>query len=251
MTTMTAPARANSNTKVAPAVQAIELSKSIDSRPILQEVCLDIVGGRYVALLGANGAGKTTLMKVLATLTPPTSGELHLFGEKVQRDGAAALRARIGLIGHQSMLYGDLTARENLVLFGRLYGVKDVQKRAEEMLLRVGLADRADDPVNAYSRGMTQRAAIARALMHDPDMLLADEPFAGLDAPSNRMLEQMLDELHAEGKTIVLAHHDIEQSLRVAEQAIILKSGRVVVDRPARQLDLETTMSALREGVLK
>ncbi|MCG3180789.1 MAG: Vitamin B12 import ATP-binding protein BtuD [Phycisphaerae bacterium] len=238
-------AKAPPPTRSLPAVQALEISKRIDGRPILQDVCIDIAKGRYVALLGANGAGKTTLMKLLSMLAPPSGGQLHLFGQRVTREGSPKLRARIGLIGHQPMLYGDLTARENLLLFGRLYGVSDVADRAEALLKRVDLAGRADDPVKAYSRGMTQRASIARALMHGPDLLLADEPFSGLDAPSNQMLEELLAELHRDGKTIVLAHHDIEQSLRVAEQAVVLRRGRVVVDRPTRQLDRETTLAEM------
>jgi ABC-type multidrug transport system ATPase subunit len=223
-------------------VRAFDLHKAIDSVPILQDISLDIAPGRYVALLGANGAGKTTLLKVLATLIAPTSGQLELFGQPLRRDSAAALRSRIGLIGHQSMLYGQLTARENLVFFGRLYRLADARERADALLKRVGLAKRADDPVAAFSRGMVQRTTIARALMHDPELILADEPFTGLDAPSAELLERMLAELHAEGRSILLAHHDIERSLRIAEQAIVLRGGRVVVDRPTNQLDTDTTM---------
>jgi heme exporter protein A len=227
------------------AVRAIDLSKVIDDRLILHEVNLDIPQGRFAVILGANGAGKSTLLKTLAMLTRPTSGHLHLFGQNVQGD-AAQLRSRIGLIGHQSMLYRELSARDNLMFFGRLYGVPDPGDRATRLLALVGLADRADDPIKTFSRGMTQRAAIARALVHEPDLLLADEPFAGLDAPSVQTLEALLGRLHTSGKTIILAHHDVEQSLRMAQQAIVLRQGRVVVDRCARQLDSST---AVREMV--
>ena len=157
------------------AVAAKDLSKSIDERPILHRLNLQILPGEFVALLGANGAGKSTLLKVLATLTPQTAGELLLFGQSATRE-MIRVRGRIGLIGHQSMLYRDLSAWENLEFFGKLYGVKDPGRRADELLAALSLADRAQDAVKTFSRGMTQRVAIARALMHNPDLLLADEP---------------------------------------------------------------------------
>jgi heme exporter protein A len=229
--------------RVVSVVQALDLTKWIDGRPILREINLDIPSGRFVVVLGANGAGKSTLLKVLATLTRPSSGDLRLFGQAVGAD-AARLRARIGIISHQSMLYRELSARDNLVFFGRLYGVRRPEERAMDLLAMVGLADRADDPVKTFSRGMTQRAAIARALVHEPDLLLADEPFAGLDAPAVKALEELLGRLHGQGKTIILTHHDVDHSLRMAEQAVVLRAGQVVVDRWARQLDAAT---AIRE----
>jgi heme exporter protein A len=226
-------------------VQALDLGKQIDGRAVLQEVSLEVLAGRFVVVIGANGAGKSTLLKILATLMRPNSGELRLFGQLVRGD-ASPLRARIGLISHQSMLYRELSARENLVFFGRLYGVREPRRRALDLLEMVGLADRADDAVKTFSRGMTQRAAIARALVHEPDLLLADEPFAGLDVPSVERLQEILARLQAGGKTIFLAHHDVDQSLRMAQQAIVLRQGRVVVDRCTRQLD---TATVLREMV--
>ena len=231
-------------------VKATALGKTIDERPILREVDLDLGQGRFLALLGANGAGKSTLLKVLATLAPATSGSLLLFGHDLTKShgGGGTLnkvRARIGLIGHQSMLYHDLSACENLVFFGKLYGVKEPRNRAMHLLTGLRLADRAHDPVKAFSRGMIQRVAIARALMHSPDLLLADEPFAGLDAPSTKMLEEVLTDLHAAGKTVILANHDIAQSLRLAEHAIVLRKGRKVIDQPTFQLDTKTVLSEM------
>jgi len=222
-------------------VQALDLSKQIDGRAVLQEVSLEVLAGRFVVVIGANGAGKSTLLKILATLMRPNSGELRLFGRPVRGDGSP-LRARIGLISHQSMLYRELSACENLVFFGRLYGVRNPRERALELLEMVGLADRADDAVKTFSRGMTQRAAIARALVHEPDLLLADEPFAGLDVPSVDRLQVILARLQASGKTIILSHHDVDQSLRMGQQAIVLRQGRVVVDRCTRKLDSATVL---------
>jgi heme exporter protein A len=224
------------------AVQVTGLGKTIDDKVILSDITFEIPSGQYVALLGANGAGKSTLLKILATLIPATRGELALFGEVLKR-AAAGLRARLGLIGHSAMLYRDLSARENLIFYGRLYDLPDPARRAAAMLDAVDLASRADDPVKTFSRGMAQRLSIARALMHDPDVLLADEPFAGLDAPSGRVLEQTLAQLHADGKTLILASHDIGQSLSMAQRAIVLRQGRLVMDERTAQLDPEAVLA--------
>jgi heme exporter protein A len=226
----------------APAVQVDALSKVIDERPILHEISFEVPEGRYVALLGANGAGKSTLLKVLATLIPPSAGQMLFFGRPLSRD-TADLRSRLGMIAHGAMLYRDLTALENLVFFGRLYRVADPSARAGELLDYVGLSSRADDPVKTFSRGMVQRVSIARALMHDPDLILADEPFAGLDAPSRAMLERFLERLHDEGKTIILANHDIAQSLELTEQVLVLRAGRLVVDRLTSGLRPEAVLA--------
>ena len=216
-------------------VRAAGLSKVIDERPVLHDIDLVVEPGQSVALLGANGAGKSTLLKVLATLAPPSSGTLNLFGVPTTKD-AAALRARIGLIGHQSMLYRDLSARQNLEFFGRLYDVAEPRTRAEELLAAIGLLDRADDPVKTFSRGMAQRVAIARAIVHDPQLLLADEPFDGLDAPSTAVLEQILADLHESGKTLILANHDITQSLRLTDRTVVLRTGEVAINERSRDL---------------
>jgi heme exporter protein A len=229
---------------VAPAVYASGLSKWIDDRPILQDVHLDIPQGSFVALLGANGAGKSTLLKLLATLTAPTEGGLSLFGASVRHDTARA-RSQIGLIGHQSMLYRDLTARENLEFFARLYAVPNPKDRATTLLDAMGLVDRANDAVKTFSRGMTQRLAIARALVHRPKLLLADEPFDGLDAPSSRELENLLLQLHEAGRTIILANHDLPQSLRLTSHAIVLRGGRIMVNQPTATLSIDRVLSEM------
>ena len=239
MTAATAQPRIEVNASAATAVQAVGLGKIIDDHVILRDINFQIPTGSYVALLGANGAGKTTLLNILSTLIPPSDGQLMMFGQAVGRE-SSAVRARLGLIGHNTMLYRDLSARENLIFFGRLYGLAEPQARADELLEYVGLASRGDDPVKTYSRGMAQRAAIARALMHDPELLLADEPFAGLDAPSRKMLEHMLAQLNEQGRTIVLASHDIERSLDLAQKMLVLRQGRLVIDRATAELNATT-----------
>ena len=229
-------------------VRVAGLGVTIEDRAILRHVELTIPAGQFIALLGANGAGKSTLLKVLSTLLPSSSGTLELFGMNLKSSGGSgvAIRRRIGLIGHQSMLYHDLSALENLEFFGRLYGVKNARGRALELLSQLGLAARAKDPVKGFSRGMAQRVSIARALLHDPELLLADEPFAGLDAPSTALLERTLMTLHAAGKTIILANHDIRQSLALAQRAIVLARGQKVLDAEASSLDLEMVLAHMQ-----
>jgi heme exporter protein A len=217
-------------------VRAVGLGKRIDGRGVLAGITFEVFGGAFVGLLGANGAGKSTLLRVLATLTAPTEGRLELFGLA----GPARrpdLRARLGLIGHQPMLYRDLTVLENLEFFGRLYGVADVRGRAMDLLDQVNLTDRAGDSVASLSRGMAQRIAIARALMHRPDLLLADEPFTGLDAPSSQRLSRLLHELREGGCTVVLAHHHVAETLAMTDRVLVLREGRLVLDQESRRAE--------------
>ena len=227
-----------------PAVQAVGLSKSIDDRPILREINLTIPSGEYIALMGGNGAGKTTLLRILSTLAAASAGQLCIAGHALPRSAAAA-RARIGFVSHQSMLYRDLTARENLELLARLHGVPNPHMRVEDLLRRVGMIDRADDLVKTFSRGMTQRVSIARALLHRPEILLADEPFAGLDAGGVAAVEQLLADLHEAGKTIVLVNHDLNQSLHLAGRIVVLRGGRIALDQPAKIADAADLWTAL------
>lgn len=216
-------------------VQAIDLAKSIDGHSILRDVNFKLAAGEFAVLLGGNGAGKSTLLRILATLIPATAGRVELFGE-LANAMSVNLRRRIGMIAHQSMLYRDLSARENLEFFARLYDVQNPKARASQMLGMIGLSARSEDPVRNFSRGMLQRVAIARALLHNPEILLADEPFTGLDAPSIASVEELLGQLHAACKTIILVNHDIEQSLRLADRALVLRGGKVAIDRPACEL---------------
>lgn len=223
--------------------QAVAIGKIIDDRAILHDLHFSLRSGEILGLLGANGAGKSTLLSILALLTSASSGELRLFGQRTRKGDAACLR-RIGLIAHQPLLYRDLTARENLEFFGRLFGLPSPTATADGMLEMVALAHRAKDPVRSFSRGMVQRVSIARALLHDPALLLADEPFAGLDAPSSTALEDLLTQLAASGKSIILVNHDIAQSLRVCHRVLVLRGGRLVADAAAADLTLAAVLSA-------
>ena len=219
-------------------VRVTRLGYTVDGRTILRDVSLTIAPGSFIALLGANGAGKTTLLSLIATLRAPTRGSIELFGQSPRAHGRA-LRARMGMIGHQSMLYDDLSARENLRLFARLYGVPSADDRAMRLLERVGLADRAADLVKTFSRGMTQRLSIARSLLHEPDLLLADEPFTGLDFESSQAISELLSDLHRAGRTIIMVHHDIAHSLALAGRIIVLRGGGVACDESSSSLTVE------------
>jgi len=243
MTAVAAQARPSAPAAArATAVTVRALVKTIDDRPVLRGIDLSIGAGEYVAILGANGAGKSTLLKLLAMLTAPSGGQILLFDKPARKD-PAALRRRIGLIDHQSLLYRDLTALENLRFFAALYGLSEPRRRAAAALERFDLLARANDPVKAFSRGMVQRLAIARALLHEPELLLADEPFTGLDATSVALLERTFDELVADGKTLIMVNHDVAQTLRIARRVIVLRDGRVALDRPTDETGLAEVLA--------
>jgi heme exporter protein A len=215
--------------EVAHAVAARDVRKTFEFKPVLRGVSLSIPAGATVALLGPNGAGKTTLLRILATLARPSSGEVAIDGLDLRRD-AQDIRRRIGYLGHQPMLYEELTAEENLHFFARMYGVQNRQARVGALLERVGLRLKAKDRVRDLSRGQTQRLALARALLHDPSLLLLDEPDAGLDEQGIALLEEILRERSAAGQTAIFTTHDLAWGLRVAGQAVALVAGRVMYD---------------------
>ncbi len=185
----------------------------------------EIRAGESLAIFGPNGAGKTTLVRLLATLLRPTSGRLRIFGEERPRP---ALRRRIGLLSHGSFLYGELTARENLRFYAALYGIADAEARIAAMLEEVEVEAWQERPVKTFSRGMEQRVALARAFLHDPDLLLLDEPYSGLDPRAADHLQGILQRFHGRAKTIVLTTHDIGRGLEVCDRAAILRGGRMV-----------------------
>ena len=204
-----------------------ELSRNFGRRRALTRVSLDCRAGEIVGLLGPNGAGKSTLLAILSTLAAPSSGEV-LYGGRTARDHGAPVRARIGVLSHDLHLYSELTAIENLVFFGRLYGVPEAQSVATDALRRARLEDRAADLVSEFSRGMRQRLALERALLHNPRLLLLDEPFTGLDDASTMALIARLRELRAAGCIILVATHDLDVGEAVLDRAVILHDGRLI-----------------------
>ncbi len=202
------------------------LEKSYRDWPVLWNLDLTVPWGESLALFGANGAGKTTLLRILSTSVRPDSGTVRVAGHHLLRQTSEA-RRRIGVVGHRSFLYEDLTPQENLTYYARLYDVSDREITVKVALERVGLSSRADHRVRALSNGMQKRAAIARAILHQPDVLLLDEPEAGLDGDSRRMLGELLAEWTAEGRSVILTTHDVDLGLVWGTRAGVLTGGRV------------------------
>jgi len=211
------------------ALQADDVRKTFGHFTALSGVTLNVARGEFLALFGRNGAGKTTFLKVAATLVRHTHGKLHVEGVDISEKPEEA-RRHIGFLSHNTYLYRDLNPTENLRFFARLYGLQDPDKRIEMLLDRVGMRRRASDPVRAFSRGLHQRVGIARVMLHDPSLILLDEPYTGLDANAVEILNTMLDEASKAGKTIILTTHDMEQGLRGATRAAIIEKGKVVFD---------------------
>lgn len=216
---------------------AENVSKSFGLRFALRGVSFTIGRGELIALLGANGSGKTTLLRTLSGLSKHSSGKVTIGGWDLPRE-AAAIRGQIGVVAHLPLLYDDLTAEENLLLYAELYnlpremGKHGVQARIAESLARVGLAKRSKDRVRTFSRGMQQRLSLARAALHQPAIMLLDEPYTGLDAPGAALLDSLLREWREAGTTLIAALHDLERAAAVCQRALILAGGKLAADVP-------------------
>jgi heme exporter protein A len=219
-------------------ISADDISRTFGRRRALSHVTFEARRGRILGLLGPNGAGKSTMLAVLATLLNPTSGALRFGGtssaELQSRGDGGRLRARIGVLGHDLFLYPELTARENLVFFAGVHGVVDPARAAADALRFARLDDRADDPISSFSRGMRQRVALERALIHHPRLVLLDEPFTGLDDASTGGFLARLERLREAGAIGVLATHDLDLADGLLDDAIFLRDGKTVdmVERP-------------------
>jgi heme exporter protein A len=205
----------------------VDVARHYGRRKALSQVNFTCEAGEIIGLLGPNGAGKSTLLNILATLLSPSRGRVN-YGDRSAAEAGPDIRARIGMLGHDLFLYPELTARENLVFFGRLYGLPDVRARVQSALDRAGLGERGDDFVSGFSRGMRQRVALERALLHEPRLLLLDEPFTGLDQASTKALVDRLRERQQAGSVIVLATHDLDIVDGVLSRAVFLRNGRQV-----------------------
>ncbi len=206
-----------------------ELSRAYGRSFALHRINLELEAGCLTAVVGDNGAGKTTLLNLLATVDRPTSGEIRY--DQMSRDEfARTTRHRIGWISHHPLLYEELTARENLAFFARLYGIGDAPQRCQAWLERVGLVDDADRSVEAFSRGMKQRLTIARALIHNPQLLLLDEPATGLDRQGTQFIADLLCQLVARGRLVVVITHDFGLVRNIADRLLILRRGKVAYD---------------------
>lgn len=227
-----------SETTSRPIIEIENLVKSFGLLPVLRKLSLEVHRGEFLALLGPNGSGKSTLLRLLMGLSRPTAGRIAVGGWEIPKE-AAAVRAQIGVVSHKSLLYENLTARENLRFFGRLYAIQpaELNTRIDRLLKQVGLEKRGDDLTRTFSRGMQQRLSIARALIHNPHVLLFDEPYTGLDQQAASTLDTLLQDARSEGQTTIMVTHQIERAARLASRVIILNRGRVGFDADASTID--------------
>lgn len=219
-----------------PAVLVRDLRKDYGSMEALRGLDLRVEPGVFLTIFGPNGAGKTTLMKVLATLTRPTEGSALVGGRDVVRE-AAAVRKRVGVISHNTYLYAQLTAIENLEFYAGMYRVPAGRQRALMLLKKMDLLNRMNDRVGTYSRGMQQRLSVARALLHDPELLLLDEPYTGLDQHASRVLAEVLEGLRDGNRTVIMTTHNLQEGLAGCDRAAILVEGQLVFDRGVAEID--------------
>lgn len=208
-------------------IEVKKLTKRFGLKTVLRGLDFHVEAGEFVALLGPNGAGKTTFLRILASLSRPTFGDVFIGGFRLPAQ-ASAVRRRLGVVSHQPLLYGDITAEENLRFYARMYGLHNPEKRIDEVLQLVGLAPRRRDLVRTFSRGMQQRLAIGRAVIHDPDVMLFDEPYTGLDQDASEMLDTVLREVAARNRTVVMTSHDLARTGDLASRFDVLSRGKIV-----------------------
>ncbi len=219
-------------------IETKKLVKRFGLKTILRGVDFSVEPGEFVALLGPNGAGKTTFLRILASLSRPSLGSIKVAGYSLPNE-AAQVRAKLGVVSHMPLLYPDLTAEENLQFYARMYGLMDHQLRITKVLEMVGLEHRRKDLIRTFSRGMQQRLAIGRAVIHDPEVMLFDEPYTGLDQDASEMLDGVLRSVAAEGRTVVMTSHDLARAEDLATRFDILSRG--VIAASAKRTDFKNT----------
>ncbi len=207
-------------------IQVKKLVKRFGLKTVLKGMDFSVEEGEFVALLGPNGAGKSTFLRILSSLTRPSIGAVRVAGFELPKE-AAEVRQRLGVVSHQPLLYVDLTAAENLKFYGKMYNIANIDERISEVLGMVGLTKRRDDLVRTYSRGMQQRLAIGRAIIHDPDVVLFDEPYTGLDQDASAMLDGVLRTVAAKGRTVVMTSHDLGRTEDLATRFDVLTRGKI------------------------
>jgi heme exporter protein A len=218
-------------------IEVRNLTKVFGLNPVLRGVDLDVARGEFLTLLGPNGSGKTTLLRILSALARPTSGTVRIGGWELPGE-ADYVRAQLGVVSHLPLLYDTLTAEENLLFFARLYDIPadERRERIEVILRRVGLWKRARDIVQTYSRGMQQRLAIARAILHDPAVLILDEPYTGLDVDAASLLDHLLRDVAIAGRTVIMTTHDLQRGHALADRIAILSRGKIAFNAPAHEI---------------
>lgn len=212
------------------------LVKTFGLKSVLRGLEFHVDRGEFVALVGPNGAGKTTFLRILASLSRPSLGEVRVAGYRLPTQ-AAAVRTHLGVVSHQPLLYGDLTAEENLSFYARMYGVADPARRIGAVLELVGLRTRRRDLVRQFSRGMQQRLAIGRAILHDPEILLFDEPHTGLDQEAAAMLDTLLRDVATRGRTVVMTSHNLDRAVDLAQRIDVLSKGVIAASMKRDEID--------------
>ncbi len=211
-------------------VEVKSIEKSFGNVLALQGIDLRVAKGEFLTIIGPNGAGKTTLLKILSTLMKPSAGEGKVAGFSLKQE-EENLRRKIGMLSHYTFLYENLTAYENLKFYGSLYDVKNIEREIKRVIQEVGLEDRLHDTVRTFSRGMKQRVSIARCIIHNPLLLLLDEPYTGLDRWSGKRFTNILKRFHQGGKTIIMTTHNLSSSLELSDRIVILSSGKIVYEQ--------------------
>lgn len=213
------------------------VTKSFGNIQALRGVDLKVKKGEFVTVFGPNGAGKTTLIKLLATLTKPTSGKVIIANHDIKKE-PDKVRALIGVISHDPYLYGNLSALENIGFFASLYGISQPKEKAIQVIKQVGLESRMHDLVRTFSRGMQQRLAVARAIVHNPKIFLLDEPYTGLDQHGARIFGDLLNWLKTENRTIVMTTHNLPEGLEISDRVAIIDGGKIIYESDARGIEL-------------
>lgn len=208
-------------------IEVKNLIKRFGHKQVLKNLNFQVKQGEFVAILGPNGAGKTTFLRILSSLSKPTYGSVRISGFLLPGE-AAAVRLKLGVVSHQPLLYGDLSAEENLQFYSRLYGMGRFPERISEILHLIGLEKRRKDLVRTFSRGMQQRLAIGRAIFHDPEVLLLDEPHTGLDQDASNTLDEILNQVATRGRTVVMTSHDLARVATLASRFDVLSKGRIL-----------------------
>jgi len=225
-----------------------KLVKRFGLKPVLRGLDFEVQPGEFVALLGPNGAGKTTFLRILSSLLRPSLGDVRVAGYRLPNE-AAQVRARLGVVSHLPLLYGDLTAEENLRFYARIYSIADMEARITEVLEMVGLEHRRRDLVRTYSRGMQQRLAIGRAVLHDPDVILFDEPYTGLDQDASSMLDGVLKTVAAQGRTVVMTSHDLARAEELATRFDVLSRGVIAASATRRQMKKNNLLTFYKQAL--
>lgn len=229
-------------------IQVTKLTKRFGLKTILRNLDFQVSRGEFVALLGPNGAGKTTFLRILASLSRPSYGTVKVAGYSLPKE-SAQVRAKLGVVSHMPLLYPDLTAEENLQFYARMYGITNYQNRITEVLELIGLENRRKDVVRTFSRGMSQRLAIGRAILHEPEIILFDEPYTGLDQDASEMLDDVLRTVASHGRTVVMTSHDLIRAEALATRFDVLSRGIITASIKRDELQKDGLINFYKEAL--